>query len=76
MEKSRTIFFFLNVFYNSLDALIYVIDSADTRRIEETAVELQQLLDEERLGSAPLLIMANKQGNQKCLMKLFIFTFF
>jgi ADP-ribosylation factor-like protein 3 len=42
--------------------LIYVIDSADTRRVEETGIELQQLLDEERLGNAPLLIMANKQG--------------
>ncbi len=29
--------------------------------MEETGVELQQLLDEERLGRVPLLIMANKQ---------------
>jgi ADP-ribosylation factor-like protein 3 len=38
-----------------------VIDSADRRRIEETGVELQQLLDEERLSHVPLLVMANKQ---------------
>lgn len=38
-----------------------MIDSADRRRMEETGVELQQLLDEERLGRVPLLIMANKQ---------------
>lgn len=29
--------------------------------MEETGVELQQLLDEERLSHVPLLIMANKQ---------------
>jgi len=48
-------------YYDQTDALIYVIDSADTRRVEETGIELQQLLDEERLSSIPLLIMANKQ---------------
>ena len=31
---------------NSLKLQIYVIDSADRRRMEETGVELQQLLDE------------------------------
>ena len=48
-------------YFDQTDALIYVIDSADRRRMEETGVELQQLLDEERLGRVPLLIMANKQ---------------
>jgi signal recognition particle receptor subunit beta len=38
-----------------------VIDSADRRRMEETGVELQQLLDEEKLANVPLLVMANKQ---------------
>ena len=48
-------------YYDQTDALIYVIDSADTRRIEETGIELQQLMDEERLANVPLLVMANKQ---------------
>lgn len=38
-----------------------MIDSADRRRLEETGVELQQLLDEEKLSSVPVLIFANKQ---------------
>ncbi len=29
--------------------------------MEETGVELQQLLDEEKLSSVPLLVLANKQ---------------
>lgn len=48
-------------YYDQTDALIYVIDSADRRRIEETAIELQQLLDEEKLSHVPVLVMANKQ---------------
>ena len=38
-----------------------MIDSADRRRMEETGIELQQLLDEEKLSNVPLLVMANKQ---------------
>ena len=40
---------------------MYVIDSADTRRIEEAGGELASLLEEEKLAGVPLLIFANKQ---------------
>ena len=40
---------------------IYVIDSADRKRFEETGQELQELLSEEKLIGVPLLIFANKQ---------------
>ena len=59
--NTKNEFTFYRNYYDQTDALIYVIDSADTRRVEETGIELQQLLDEERLSSIPLLIMANKQ---------------
>lgn len=48
-------------YYDQTDALIYVIDSADRQRMEEASVELNQLLDEEKLSHVPVLIMANKQ---------------
>lgn len=48
-------------YFDQTDALIYVIDSADKRRLEETGVELQQLLDEEKLQNVPVLVFANKQ---------------
>lgn len=35
--------------------------------MEETGVELKQLLDEERLASVPLLIFANKQDLMNAL---------
>ncbi|XP_025925676.1 ADP-ribosylation factor-like protein 3 isoform X4 [Apteryx rowi] len=40
---------------------IYVIDSADRKRFEETGQELAELLDEEKLSGVPVLIFANKQ---------------
>jgi ADP-ribosylation factor-like protein 3 len=43
------------------DALVYVIDSADTERIKEAGEELENLLGEKDLSGIPLLIYANKQ---------------
>lgn len=48
-------------YFDQTDALIYVIDSADRRRMDETGVELGQLLEEEKLGGIPVLVFANKQ---------------
>jgi len=48
-------------YYSNTDALVYVIDSADRKRVEETGVELNLLLEEEKLAGAPVLILANKQ---------------
>jgi ADP-ribosylation factor-like protein 3 len=47
-------------YFDQTDALIYVIDSADRVRMQETGVELGQLLEEEKLAGIPLLIFANK----------------
>eukprot|EP00727_Mastigamoeba_balamuthi_P008045 m51a1_g3861 putative adp-ribosylation factor-like protein 3 (178) ;mRNA; f:411018-411892 len=43
------------------DALVYVIDAGDARRLAESGGELNQLLEEEKLASVPLLVFANKQ---------------
>merc|ERR1719373_526026 len=48
-------------YFESSDALIYVIDSSDKRRLEESGQELRELLGEDKLGGIPLLIFANKQ---------------
>uniref|UniRef100_A0A915A9P2 ADP-ribosylation factor-like protein 3 n=1 Tax=Parascaris univalens TaxID=6257 RepID=A0A915A9P2_PARUN len=40
---------------------IYVIDSSDRKRFDETGLELLELLEEEKLKSVPVLIYANKQ---------------
>lgn len=48
-------------YYEQTDGLIFVIDSADQRRMEMCKVELHQLLTQEKLAGASLLIFANKQ---------------
>ena len=48
-------------YFENTDALIYVVDSSDRRRLEEASDELQQLLEEDKLGGIPVLIFGNKQ---------------
>merc|ERR1712154_205605 len=48
-------------YFESSDALVYVIDSSDERRLEESGQELKELLAEDKLASIPLLVFANKQ---------------
>merc|ERR1712216_201603 len=48
-------------YFENTDALIYVVDSADRRRLEEAAAELAELLEEDKLTGIPVLIFANKQ---------------
>ncbi|CAF0884192.1 unnamed protein product [Adineta steineri] len=48
-------------YFANTDVLIYVIDSSDRKRFDETNQELSELLEEEKLNGVPLLVFANKQ---------------
>jgi ADP-ribosylation factor-like protein 3 len=48
-------------YFDKANGIVWVIDSSDTRRMEETGTELAALLQEEKLAGVPLLILANKQ---------------
>jgi ADP-ribosylation factor-like protein 3 len=48
-------------YFDNADVLIFVVDTADKRRLEEAGGELDQLLEEEKLAGVPLLVFANKQ---------------
>ncbi|EDV29914.1 uncharacterized protein TRIADDRAFT_63594 [Trichoplax adhaerens] len=48
-------------YFESTDGLVWVVDSADVRRLEDCKAELHALLGEERLAGATLLVFANKQ---------------
>merc|ERR1712184_118166 len=48
-------------YFEGRDALVYVIDSADEKRVEEASKELTKLLEDENLKDIPLLVYANKQ---------------
>jgi len=47
-------------YFDQTDALVYVIDAADHRRMEETSMELGQLVDEAKLADIPVLVYGNK----------------
>lgn len=51
-------------YYENVDVLIYVIDSADHDRFDETGHQLSELLDEPKLKGVPVLIFANKMDLQ------------
>lgn len=48
-------------YFESTDALIWVVDSADRRRLADCYDELRTLLCEEKLLGSSLLVLANKQ---------------
>lgn len=48
-------------YFEETDAIIWVVDSADMMRMGDCRKELQELLMEEQLAGATLLVLANKQ---------------
>jgi ADP-ribosylation factor-like protein 1 len=52
-------------YYANTAAVVFVVDSTDIERLEIAADELKNMLDEEELKDAALLVFANKQ-DQVC----------
>ena len=48
-------------YYEETDGLVFVVDSCDRMRLQDCKEQLQQILVEQRLMGATLLILANKQ---------------
>jgi ADP-ribosylation factor-like protein 2 len=48
-------------YFEATDGMVWVVDSADRRRLGDCAEELQNLLVQEKLAGASLLVLANKQ---------------
>ena len=48
-------------YYDNSNAIIFVIDSSDKRRVEEAGIELHDLLKDPKLAKVPLCVLANKQ---------------
>ena len=51
----------MSLFFFPLSALIFVVDSTDSDRLEEAYDELAGLVTEKQLKDAMLLVFANKQ---------------
>ncbi|NXE56499.1 ARF5 factor, partial [Dromaius novaehollandiae] len=48
-------------YFQNTQGLIFVVDSNDRERVQESADELQKMLQEDELRDAVLLVFANKQ---------------
>ncbi|KAJ9521362.1 ARF-like GTPase [Haematococcus lacustris] len=48
-------------YFDATDALVYVIDSSDRKRMVESGSELDMILEEDKMKNVPVLIFANKQ---------------
>jgi len=47
-------------FFFEADAVIFLVDSADRQRMEESKKELVSLIEDSNLANSPFLILANK----------------
>ena len=54
-------------YFDNVDALVYVVDSADTDRIEENYETLSYLMADDQLKNCALLVYANKQDLSQAL---------
>ncbi|XP_020572235.1 ADP-ribosylation factor-like protein 2 [Phalaenopsis equestris] len=63
----KTIRSYWRNYFEQTDGLVWVVDSSDVRRMDDCRMELENLLKEERLAGASLLILANKQDIQSAL---------
>ena len=54
-------------YYDGTDAIIFVVDSNDSERIEDAKEELNRILQEDRLKDSKILIYANKQDLPKAM---------
>merc|ERR1712060_916605 len=58
----QTIRTYWSNYFENCDALVYVVDSSDTRRLGESSLELVELMKEKNgLLNLPILVFANKQ---------------
>ncbi|XP_050268426.1 ADP-ribosylation factor-like protein 2 isoform X2 [Quercus robur] len=57
----KTIRSYWRNYFEQTDGLVWVVDSSDLRWLDDCKMELDNLLKEERLSGASLLILANKQ---------------
>merc|ERR1719273_664329 len=48
-------------YYNEAHAVVFMVDSADSTRLQHAKQELHQLLSDYALRDAPFLVLANKQ---------------
>ncbi|KAK8394947.1 hypothetical protein O3P69_006021 [Scylla paramamosain] len=54
-------------YYAECHAIIYMVDSADRERMEESKEAFDKMISSENLIGVPLLVLANKQDIPECM---------
>lgn len=57
-EKMRTVW---GSYCERISGLVYVVDSADKQRLEDSRREFEQILKNEHIKNVPVVLLANKQ---------------
>lgn len=63
-EKMRSVW---DCYCERADGLLYVVDSTDTRRLEDARREFEHLLGNEHMRRVPVVLLANKQDKPGAL---------
>ena len=54
-------------YFDKINAIIFVVDSADTERMARVSEELHKVINDQDLEGAPILVLANKQDLEGAL---------
>ncbi|XP_062915880.1 ADP-ribosylation factor-like protein 13B [Mobula hypostoma] len=54
-------------YYSAVHGLIFIIDSSDTKRMDEARKTLSEVMNHEKVSGKPVLILANKQDKAEAL---------
>ncbi|XP_054840019.1 ADP-ribosylation factor-like protein 14 [Eublepharis macularius] len=57
-HKMRTVW---GNYLENVDGLVYVVDSSDRQRLDESKKELELILKSDRIKNVPVIVLANKQ---------------
>lgn len=63
-------------YFPAVDGIVFIIDVADTQRLQESKVEFDSLLADEQLQSAPILILGNKIDVPEAVSEDYLRQFF
>lgn len=54
------------------DGIVFVVDSADTKRFDEAKIELDEILASRESQGVPLIILANKQDRKDAVSPIYL----